>query len=1234
MGNLQTSESKPVKGKSPGKPKTKIKLRGKKGKSDELLFAGVVPDEAEFEEHVSDSKLEKQPETKTPNRHEKTDKEKDNVIVTDSWCKVNNLSNDKKKVATSPSSSDSNFTDPLTPVGFTTAVTEPHISEENVNLDVEVPNSTHETFLHNLTLNSFKLNEYRARHEEEKCKKLSKLGVSRTSQISLDSNPCECFVTDNVEIISQDMYNDSGIVSDALEREDTLKRRSRESVDGSLDGRKVTEMVKKMSDVSLTNGHPGYKRHMSVPLDIAKSNSDSTVLKKVASLTLSKAELESKVTKPKFVPEKLDFKLYEKFEGHMLVNWYLSEFSDEHHVSQLLNELDFKILAVQFCTHLLAAGVLKQIPDKDVPMYNIFKPDCMYYWSHAEAPISIPQTPGRLSALSWPPMSPTDVFTPPSTNEAINSILMDGPPQGNTLLSPSIDELNKPRPMEFKNSARDVEILSLEEEIKRLKQEVEKYKTLIEIQTLTTNAVMDFSSPVEENKPLIKSCDNLSSLSKLSKSDNKLNELSRVAQVNAEAQVETDVRIKKSSSAQTDELLVTVAQGTQTDDDITFTSKNLAEALDRTSRGTEMDKADLPTSSVTTDVHTPATKSENEALSTVSPAPCATTPLSDSIAQTTTKLVPPPPPPPIPATIAPPPPPMPGTAGPLPPPMSGTAGPPPPPMPGLAGPPPPPMPGTVGPPPPPMPGLGGPPPPPMPGTAGPPPPPMPGTVGPPPPPMPGMFGVPPPPMPGMAVPPPPPAPGVGPPPPPPPGGPVPLPVPPVGGWSTQKAAMRKPTINPAVPMKPLYWTRIIAPPEVTDASHQDNALWKEIEELPLDSLSEFTELFSRQVVTRKPTFKKQEEKAKVEAIKLLDSKRSQNVGILAQSLRADIQEIENAIYNFDTSIISLEALQQIYEVRANSEELELIKSHLSSKPDVPLDKPEQFLYELSEISHFAERISCLMFQVEFDDSISTIGNTLTNIKATCEYLVNSVELKEVMAIILTLGNYMNGGNMTRGQADGFGLEILSKLKDVKSKDSKITLLHYIVRLYMKKIENPFEPNLPLPVPEPGDIKRAASVNFDDLRVDLQKLQNQLEACETKSQKIIEASNPENLQPFKDKMTAFLEHSKKQLATEFESLEDCHKQFISTMKFYLFKPKSGTLEAFPPNSFFELWLQFCIDFKDIFKKELMRLEKEKIQEIKRKEFERMSEGVKIKERENGLKAKIKRLQAKQKNKTND
>jgi len=51
--------------------------------------------------------------------------------------------------------------------------------------------------------------------------------------------------------------------------------------------------------------------------------------------------------------------------------------------------------------------------------------------------------------------------------------------------------------------------------------------------------------------------------------------------------------------------------------------------------------------------------------------------------------------------------------------------------------------------------------------------------------------------------------------------------------------------------------------------------------------------------------------------------------------------------------------------------------------------------------------------------------------------MTSESLKKVLAIILALGNYMNGGNRQRGQADGFGLEILPKLRDVKSKGEEI-----------------------------------------------------------------------------------------------------------------------------------------------------------------------------------------------------
>lgn len=108
---------------------------------------------------------------------------------------------------------------------------------------------------------------------------------------------------------------------------------------------------------------------------------------------------------------------------------------------------------------------------------------------------------------------------------------------------------------------------------------------------------------------------------------------------------------------------------------------------------------------------------------------------------------------------------------------------------------------------------------------------------------------------------------------------------------------------------------------------------------------------------------------------------------------------------------------------------------------------------------------------------------------------------------------MNGGNLQRGQADGFGLDILPKLKDVKSKgscpnekvfffssifvviiilifsDNSLTLLHYIVKTYLKTCEDPL--SAILPVPEPSDVEHAASIQFDDIKQQLSNLHKDL-----------------------------------------------------------------------------------------------------------------------------------------------
>lgn len=134
-----------------------------------------------------------------------------------------------------------------------------------------------------------------------------------------------------------------------------------------------------------------------------------------------------------------------------------------------------------------------------------------------------------------------------------------------------------------------------------------------------------------------------------------------------------------------------------------------------------------------------------------------------------------------------------------------------------------------------------------------------------------------------------------------------------------------------------------------------------------------------------------------------------------------------------------------------------------------------------------------MLMSEFHDAITSVSYKLDNIRTTCDFLLKSESLKNVLAIILTLGNYMNGGNMMRGQADGFGLEILSKLKDVKANVSGMTLLHYVViaKLSQEKDHN-FDELLPLPVPEPADVEAAATIKFDEISKELDRLEKELQ----------------------------------------------------------------------------------------------------------------------------------------------
>ncbi|ORY53477.1 FH2-domain-containing protein [Rhizoclosmatium globosum] len=377
---------------------------------------------------------------------------------------------------------------------------------------------------------------------------------------------------------------------------------------------------------------------------------------------------------------------------------------------------------------------------------------------------------------------------------------------------------------------------------------------------------------------------------------------------------------------------------------------------------------------------------------------------------------------------------------------SKTSAPPPPPAPPVSfAPPPPPPPMMGGPPPPPPPMMGGPPPPPPPMMGGgppPPPPPMMGggkklifmkipdhvpTIGPPPPPPPMMGGPPPPP-------------GFG--PPPPPGAPV------APGLQLPPS---KPTNLSSKPLKALNWTKI--PPlkiKETVFATLDDA---EIHEQLKDSYIEFEDLFAAKELKE---MKKDVTKGSSESINtsgpkeitFLDTKRSQNTNIMLKAIKMSPATIAQAVESCDLTTLKQFIINELLKVVPTDDEIQSIKLYENEVENLAV--AERFFQAMSGISSYEQKLRAMYFQSSYDELLDDVENMIGWLKRATWDVRDSKKFKELLAIILALGNYMNSGQ--RGGAYGFKLNTLLKLIDTKSsiQNRKHTLLHYLTEIMPKK----------------------------------------------------------------------------------------------------------------------------------------------------------------------------------------
>ncbi|XP_063226391.1 disheveled-associated activator of morphogenesis 1 isoform X2 [Bacillus rossius redtenbacheri] len=343
---------------------------------------------------------------------------------------------------------------------------------------------------------------------------------------------------------------------------------------------------------------------------------------------------------------------------------------------------------------------------------------------------------------------------------------------------------------------------------------------------------------------------------------------------------------------------------------------------------------------------------------------------------------------------------------------------------------------------------------------------------------------PPPPM-AQGPPPPPPAPG----PPPPPQAPGPPPPSSVGAPPARADVPRKNVPQPSNPLKSFNWSKL-PDTKVT------GTIWSELDDsklytaMDLESIDRLFCAYQKNGVANDGSVEdlRQLGKCRTKILSVIDGRRAQNCTILLSKLKMSDEDICRAILSMDSKDqLPIDMVEQLLKFTPSAEESALLEEH--SEEIDSLARADRFLYEISKIPHYEQRLRSLHHKKRFGVWVGEVQPRIRAVMEAAREVARSRRLRRLLELVLALGNYMNRG--ARGDACGFRLASLNRLADTKSGAAKgTTLLHYLVDV----LESKFKDILKLEEDMPH-VREAAKVNMAELEKDMAQLRGGLKEVE-------------------------------------------------------------------------------------------------------------------------------------------
>lgn len=252
--------------------------------------------------------------------------------------------------------------------------------------------------------------------------------------------------------------------------------------------------------------------------------------------------------------------------------------------------------------------------------------------------------------------------------------------------------------------------------------------------------------------------------------------------------------------------------------------------------------------------------------------------------------------------------------------------------------------------------------------------------------------------------------------------------------------MTRKKIKPAMKMRAFHWKRVLIDQDMDKPSTE--TVWRGLGSFDFDQ-SEFSQLFTT-VRPKKAKEPRESKRQKVELTRVLDSKVSQAVAIMLKNL-SSIEATYFAILKMDATMLDEDNLNKVIGNLPTPQDMKNIEREEKVNPRVAWDKPERYFKIISRIPCLRLRLETWLFAQTVGPAAESALRHLVLLRKACRELRQSSMFKNVLEVVLTIGNYLNGGKKRLERADGFEVRTLTRFRETKGADRETTLLAFVAQ---------------------------------------------------------------------------------------------------------------------------------------------------------------------------------------------